>query len=63
VTAAVHFPGEPFHDPQADEALFAAIEAIFKPAANGKPVSLDLEINDPKFADALVEVFHEMAPN
>jgi uncharacterized protein (UPF0261 family) len=53
-------PGKPFHDPEADAALFAAIEATFKPATNRRLVSLDLEINDPAFADALVSAFEEI---
>lgn len=53
-------PGKPFYDPAADQALFAAIEATFRPAANRKLVSLDLEINDPAFAEALVAAFEEI---
>jgi uncharacterized protein (UPF0261 family) len=56
----IDMPGKPFHDPAADEALFSAIEKAFKPAANRRLVSLDLEINDPKFADALVGAFREI---
>ena len=59
--SAIDVPGKPFHDPEADAALFAAIEATFQPAADRRLVSLDLEINDPKFADALVSAFEEIA--
>jgi uncharacterized protein (UPF0261 family) len=57
----IDVPGKPFHDPQADEALFAAIEAAFKPAANRRLVSFDMAINDPAFADALVAAFEEIS--
>jgi uncharacterized protein (UPF0261 family) len=56
----IDVPGKPFHDPAADEALFSAIEKAFKPAANRRLVSLDLEINDTAFADALVSAFDEI---
>jgi uncharacterized protein (UPF0261 family) len=56
----IDVPGKPFHDPEADKALFRAIEKTFKPAANRRLVSLDLEINDPKFADALAAAFREI---
>jgi len=59
--SAIDLPGKPFHDPEADAALFAAIEATFKPAANRRLISLDLEINDQAFADALVAAFNEIA--
>jgi uncharacterized protein (UPF0261 family) len=46
-------PGQPFHDPAADDALFSAIHKWLKP---GIPlVELDCAINDPPFAEACVE--------
>ncbi len=53
-------PGQPFHDPAADAALFSAIEEGFQPAANRQLVRLPLEINDPMFAAALVANFREV---
>jgi uncharacterized protein (UPF0261 family) len=41
--------GQPFHDPEADEALFAAIR---EHCAEIQVVEEDVEINDPKFAEA-----------
>ncbi len=42
-------PGGPFHDPEADSALFAALKVNLRP---GIPViELDCAINDPLFAD------------
>lgn len=46
-------PGQPFHDPAADDALFSAIRKWLSP---GIPlVELDCAINDPPFAEACVE--------
>jgi uncharacterized protein (UPF0261 family)/ABC-type branched-subunit amino acid transport system ATPase component len=53
-------PGQPFWLPEADRALFAAIEKNFKPAANRKLIKRPENINDPAFADALVAAFHEV---
>ena len=51
-----------FYDPDADAALFAAIRSGWHPAANRVLVELDLHINDPTFADALVSNFRDVAP-
>ena len=46
-------PGQPFHDPAADDALFSAIRKWLSP---GIPlVEVDCAINDPPFAEACVE--------
>ena len=44
--------GEPFHDPDADAALF---EELAKVNANVELIELDLHVNDPEFAVAMVE--------
>ena len=45
-------PGQPFHDPAADDALFSAIRKWLSP---GIPlVEVDCAINDPPFAEACV---------
>ncbi len=54
-------PGMPFHDPEADAALFRALEETFRPAANRKLVRLPNNVNDPAFAEALVAHFREIA--
>ena len=46
-------PGQPFHDPEADAALFEALRAGLAP--NVELVELDCNINDDAFADAMVE--------
>jgi uncharacterized protein (UPF0261 family) len=58
---AIDVPGGPFHDPVADAALFAAIEATFRPTARRRLGRLPYAINDPAFAAALVEAFREIA--
>lgn len=54
-------PGKPFHDPAADQALFESIRSGWKPAPNRRLIELDMNINDPAFADALVASFREIA--
>lgn len=54
-------PGAPFHDPDADAALFAALEAGFRETENRRLVRLPHHVNDPAFADALVDVFREVS--
>ncbi|MEZ5905892.1 MAG: Tm-1-like ATP-binding domain-containing protein [Geminicoccaceae bacterium] len=53
-------PGQPFFDPDADAALFAALEADFRPAPNRRLVRVAHHINDPAFAAACVAAFHEI---
>ena len=51
--SVISAPGKPFHDPAADDALFAAIRAGLRP---GIPViELDVEINDPAFSRACAD--------
>ncbi|MGF1625534.1 MAG: Tm-1-like ATP-binding domain-containing protein [Alphaproteobacteria bacterium] len=54
-------PGQPFHDPPADAALFAALEAAFVPGPDRKLIRLPLAINDPEFAAAAAASFHDIA--
>jgi len=55
--------GKPFYDPEADKMLFDTIEAEFQQAPNRKLIKLDLHINDPAFAEALVDNFLEIIPS
>ncbi len=59
--SAIDRPGQPFHDPEADRALFAAIEANFRPGPQRKLQRLPLHLNDEAFADALVTAWREIA--
>ena len=50
-------PGKPFHDPEADAALFAALEATVKQTAKRQLIRLAHNVNDQAFSDALVAAF------
>jgi len=50
-------PGKPFHDPAADAALFKALEQTVKQTARRRITRLPFNINDPAFAQALVDQF------
>jgi uncharacterized protein (UPF0261 family) len=54
-------PGQPFHDPAADAALFDALEATVRQTARRRLIRLPHNLNDPPFADALVASFREIA--
>lgn len=59
--SALDAPGQPFDDPEADAALFDAIRFGWQPAANRDLIELDLHINDPAFAAALVDAYRAIA--
>ena len=59
--SSIDRPGQPFHDPDADRALFETIEQRFRAGADRKLVRLPLNINDEAFADALVAAWREVA--
>ena len=54
-------PGMPFHDPDADAALFEALERTVAQTASRRLIRLPLHINDADFAQALVESWTEIA--
>ena len=56
-------PGAPFHDPQADAALFEAIEQTVRQTSKRRIVRIDANINDTAFIDALVAAFLTIAPS
>jgi uncharacterized protein (UPF0261 family)/ABC-type branched-subunit amino acid transport system ATPase component len=60
--SAIDMPGAPFHDPEADRALFETIVQGFRAGADRKLVRLPLHVNDEAFADALVAAWREIAP-
>ena len=53
-------PGQPFHDPEADAALFDAIERDFETAPEHRLSRVPFNINDPELADALVAAYREL---
>jgi uncharacterized protein (UPF0261 family) len=55
--SALDGPGQPFHDPQADAALFDELETAVSTGPDRLIRRLPLHINDPEFAQALVEEF------
>jgi uncharacterized protein (UPF0261 family) len=55
--SAIDAPGQPFFDPQADAALFDELEAAVRPGPGRSIRRLPLHINDPAFAQALVDEF------
>ena len=52
--------GQPFHDPEADTALFAALRAELR--ADIRVRELDAHINDPEFAQALADELLTLIP-
>lgn len=60
--SALDAPGQPFHDPEADAALFEAITRTFKESPNRRLVRVPHHINDPGFADATVRALNEINP-
>jgi uncharacterized protein (UPF0261 family)/ABC-type branched-subunit amino acid transport system ATPase component len=55
-------PGQPFFDPEADQALFAALEQTVRQNGRRKILRVAANINDPPFAAAVVEAFAAIAP-
>ena len=55
--SAIAVEGGPFHDPAADKALFDAIRSHLDPD-RVELVELDLDVNDPEFAAAMVAKLH-----
>jgi uncharacterized protein (UPF0261 family) len=48
--SALDAPGQPFHDPAADRALFQALEATVRQTASRQLIRLPQNINDPEFS-------------
>jgi uncharacterized protein (UPF0261 family)/ABC-type branched-subunit amino acid transport system ATPase component len=59
--SALDAPGKAFWDPDADKALFGAIESVFRAAPDRRLLRSPLHINAPAFADLLVAQFKEIA--
>jgi uncharacterized protein (UPF0261 family) len=52
--------GQPFHDPEADEALFATIEANVNQTADRVVMRVPANINDEAFIDAVMACFDDV---
>jgi uncharacterized protein (UPF0261 family) len=57
--SAIAAKGQPFYDPEADAALFAALEATVRQTERRRLLRLPCAINDPAFAEALVREFRD----
>jgi uncharacterized protein (UPF0261 family)/ABC-type branched-subunit amino acid transport system ATPase component len=58
--SALDAPGQPFWDPDADAALFRALERTVRETANRRLIRLKNNINDPEFAAAVVGAFRPL---
>jgi uncharacterized protein (UPF0261 family) len=56
--SAIAVEGAPFHDPEADEALFEALREHLEPGVEAH--WLDLDVNDERFALAMADRLHEL---
>jgi uncharacterized protein (UPF0261 family) len=59
--SALDAPGQPFHDPEADAALFDELERSIAASPTRQIRRLPHHINDPQFAAALVAAYHEVS--
>ncbi len=57
--SAIDRDGQPFHDPQADQALFAALRRDIDPA-RVEVHELETDVNDAGFATAMADRLHEL---
>ncbi len=55
-------PGQPFHDPEADAALFDELEKRLLVTEHRQLIRLPFAINAPEFSAALLQHFHELLP-
>ena len=55
-------PGKPFHDPEADNALYEALERTVRQSARRRVERVKGNINDASFVDAAVAAFGSVTP-
>ena len=53
-------PGKPFYDPEANEALFSTLKQEVNQTAQRQLISLPYEMNDPAFAESIIQSFKEL---
>ena len=58
--SALDAPGQPFHDPAADQALFEALERTVRQTSTRQLIRLPYNINDPAFAAEVVQAFRAL---
>ena len=56
--SAIAVEGQPFHDPEADDALIGALRESLDPSVDLR--ELELDVNDPAFAEAMADRLHEL---
>ena len=56
-------PGKPFHDPDADNALFEAIEKTMRQTSRRSVTRVNANINDALFVEAALEAFASITPH
>jgi uncharacterized protein (UPF0261 family) len=65
--SALDAPGQPFYDPEADEALFAELERLLVGGVVGGGAivvkRIPSHINEPLFIECVVAAFHEIQPS
>ena len=59
--SAIDAPGQSFHDPDADKALFDALSDNLRQTNDRRLIRLPLHINDASFSNALVQNFLDIA--
>ncbi|MBN2022194.1 MAG: Tm-1-like ATP-binding domain-containing protein [Pirellulales bacterium] len=59
--SAIDAPGMPFWDPAADRALFSELDAALEPTPDRQIRRLAHHVNDPAFAQALVDAYVEVS--
>ncbi len=55
--SALDAPGQPFHDPAADKALFDTLQSHVRQTANRQLVRVPHNINDPEFVSEIITAF------
>ncbi|HWZ40033.1 MAG TPA: ABC transporter permease [Bradyrhizobium sp.] len=58
--SALDAPAQPFWDPEADAALFRALERTVRQTANRQIIRVKRNINDPEFASTIVGAFRPL---
>lgn len=53
-------PGQPFHDPAADKALFDALTATVRQTSNRQLIRLPFNVNDPEFVAEVIAAFRAL---
>jgi uncharacterized protein (UPF0261 family) len=59
--SALDAEGQPFHDPEADHALFNALRSGFIETSDHALIDVNAHINDARFAAAAVSAFHDIS--